>query len=1029
MENNNNLSHSNNLPNKQKKTKTIFVKNDDSANITLCFCPCNCECHNKLSQVNNYDSIKYINNPPSNLKKHSFSSNVLNPPKEYSFDYNNNTDINQRITKESLDKKSYLFSGSDNNKTEEYGDKESAFSNQGYGMPKKVNNEIIDSKSNASNNDNEYILYRNDITDFNKFINTLHEIKNKEKKMNRCFSQKEFNSKYSYNNQIQNNKNNNYQYEYSNQNDNLKNNVHNDYDKGKFYNNNKKKGKILSVDFINNNKLFRDISNTNKTSQNKKLKNNLSFNSINVNKFLNFSRTDKNKLLYNNSSKDLNTTKFSTSNRNYIINQENKTDNNYYKEDIINENNPNDYSYNFNYSQKENPNEKNNNNPLGHIVDNFVSMLKYKKNKAPVPCNDLYNINQCNDNIIKRKKNLNMGLIKEKPKFTYQYQYQSKDLSCFGNRIKRIEIYKKNIVGKREIKSKKDEFEKKYGKNFNDINYKNKKCDDNSNNNSFSYGIYDNNKLYKFSKYADGKNSKKNKNIDNNPYRENENKSYSYKPDKNNNSNKENNKYYFDYSSSNIKDINDLSDKNLNKDKKEENSKPNNYTNYSKEKGTNKFKIEAFDIFIQDKKNKIKNKEINYQMNNNSPSKQNKTIEIQSLSKLTYYPIMQSGHSEKNTIMSKQENEQKEKNLSQSMVVGNKKRFRIETVPEKVRKLISKKAKLNLKNLKLSSKLNLDTNLTLSEECKKNCENLKRNIALNPKSIFTIYENCIKPVVLAFDIENKTFSFQDFYDFGNFEENFKLSLNRGNLYITIDTNLYIITGKNHDMLYMFDSIKKTMNKLCNLKNNHSNGSLLYFENNLICLSGDHNKIVEMYSINKNEWTYLPEMLIERSNSASCLMNNKDNRYIFNLFGYNSKTKIYLNTIEYLVINKKDFGWKYLRYNNPSGISLNICNLFCFCNENKIIIFGGNNEKENKNNDKYILINFGKDFEKDINIKYGDKKIGNMDINQKYYFEKGHKRFYDKDTNEVFYEIFDNEYNCHLFKENDMSHDLFYFQSE
>ena len=165
--------------------------------------------------------------------------------------------------------------------------------------------------------------------------------------------------------------------------------------------------------------------------------------------------------------------------------------------------------------------------------------------------------------------------------------------------------------------------------------------------------------------------------------------------------------------------------------------------------------------------------------------------------------------------------------------------------------------------MSLSTKLNIDTNLSLSDENEIQNDynnNINRNIAISSQSIFTIYFSYEKPTILCFDIENKTFSFQDYSDFGNFEENYRLSLNNskneninndGNIFITIGTNLYIITGKNYDMLYMFDSIKKTMNKLCNLKNNHSNGTLLNYENNIICLSGEFNKKVGPVSAEKS----------------------------------------------------------------------------------------------------------------------------------------------------------------------------------
>ena len=128
------------------------------------------------------------------------------------------------------------------------------------------------------------------------------------------------------------------------------------------------------------------------------------------------------------------------------------------------------------------------------------------------------------------------------------------------------------------------------------------------------------------------------------------------------------------------------------------------------------------------------------------------------------------------------------------------------------------------------------------------------------------------------------------------------------------------------MLYTYDSTKKTMNKLYGLKNNHSNGSLLYYGNNIICLSGDYNKKDEIYSINNNKWNFLPEINIERSNSSTSIIHNK---YILILFGFNNPSNEYLNTIEYFNlsdINEEYSGWNYLKNNNPNLINLNIYNI-------------------------------------------------------------------------------------------------------
>ena len=218
-----------------------------------------------------------------------------------------------------------------------------------------------------------------------------------------------------------------------------------------------------------------------------------------------------------------------------------------------------------------------------------------------------------------------------------------------------------------------------------------------------------------------------------------------------------------------------------------------------------------------------------------------------------------------------------------------------------------------------------------------------------------------------------------------------------------------------------------MNKLCKLKDNHCNGNLLWYKNNIICLSGDYNKKVEIYSINKNQWDYLPDMLVERSNSSTCIIDNKENNneYIINLFGYNSASKKYLNTIEYLDLNKKDSSWKYLKYNNQDNIFLNIRNFFCInCEENKIVVIGGCNEKENIYNDNYIEIILGKNMEEGNIFEEKNKKL--KDINKKYSFCNVYKFIDSNNKNQIIYQIFDAEFNCHLFQGENLIHDVFYF---
>ena len=570
-------------------------------------------------------------------------------------------------------------------------------------------------------------------------------------------------------------------------------------------------------------------------------------------------------------------------------------------------------------------------------------------------------------------------------------------------------------------------------------------------------GIYSNNKTYKFNKYNEDITKKystydlKEKNNQNQFIPDINNRYYDEKSDDNINDNMNNNinielngrnnrdniniSNTNNTNNSNIKILNDLNKDNI----------PTSNNNYLTSPNDDMHENEKMDNLINYNNNKRK---INNNRNDNiqihefqiQDSKINNT-EIKSLSNLSNYPSPNNINS-KNDYIATKANEEKNQIISQPTNINSTKMTeKKESVSEKVKNLINHKAKININNLSLSSKLNIDTNLTLSDDNENingNNNHIKRNIEISPKTIFTIYNNYDKPLLLAFDIENKTFSFQEYSDFGNFEENYRLSLsineknnnsNKGNLFITIDNNLYIITGKNHDMLYMFDSLKKTIVKLCSLQNNHSNGTLLNYDNNIICLSGDYNKKVEMYSMKKNEWTNLPEMNIERSNSTSCIMNNKDNKYIFNIFGFNTQTKEYLNSIEYFIINKEDSCWKYLNYINPYLISLNIHNLFCVNYlDNKIVIIGGYNGKDNKNINKFIQIIFDKDnFENNIVVEEADRKLNGIDMNKKYLFCNGYKSY--KDKNDTIYEVFDSEFNCHLFKENKMEHDIYYLHNK
>ena len=969
-------------------------------NSNICRCKCDCECHKKIHSKTskNRTQIKKLNSNIFNLK--------LNPQ------------IQRKTISKAIKKNEYTFDPiSITNSTE-------------------PNQNIITTSNmgDLNNNYNGYILYRNDIKDFSIFLNALHKIKYKNsdaKKIPKSSSFKGIN---------------------------INRNIilEDDIKFNKNLNLNCYKGEI----FNNNNNKDNSITESDTRSYNQKsmsIYKNISLNDLRKNK-INFDKKKdtrtyqlysgnsiENTFLNNNYQKMNNANKendlYSINENNQILNKKNQTNNN----KLIPKNWNIDYNENYNYKknyfleEKFNTNDNHRISPLGHIVDNFVTMLKDKNiqmNKMirkNVVKNKNYWYNKYNEDIMIKKRRLEDKCLNNNK---LKNNYSCYDIIDKGNHIentnKKIYNKRKYPINERnnkihKMKEMKANYEEKYNNKINDnFNF------------SFNNKYFNNQILSENEKNAKNNTCIIKKNESLNKYKVGNSKTllknsfmnYIYK-------NKDSTKSENKKKGIEIKYINEINkENNINKDKNIDKKINNTGLNGIKKKNINKnikcfqnnnnklkLTIETFNIFIHDKKEN-KDKNIS-KLNDNSfidksglsPSKFEKNIEIQNISNLSYNP--------NHTLLISKEG------LDQSHILLNKSKNYCETVAEKVKKLIKKKASENSKKPSLLSKLNLNTDLTLtdSEKSEKELTDtnvIKRNINLSCKSFFCIYYKYDKISILAFDFENKTFSLHDYSDFDNFEENYRLSLNKGNLFLNIGKFFYIITGKNYDLLYMFDSKKKTMNKLCKLNNNHSNGNLIYYENNLICLSGDFNKSVEKYNIKKNVWNNMPEMIKERSGSGVVILNNK---YIVNLFGYNSPTKKYLSNIEYFdKTNKLNSAWKFIECNN---FSLKIKNFFCINNNNKIIIVGGikyneNDKEKMKYNNNFIKIIFSeKNLDKENHVKIEELIGKSRDINKNknYSFLKGGKKF--EEQKDIYYEVFDDKYNCHIFKGNKNSHDIYY----
>ena len=361
---------------------------------------------------------------------------------------------------------------------------------------------------------------------------------------------------------------------------------------------------------------------------------------------------------------------------------------------------------------------------------------------------------------------------------------------------------------------------------------------------------------------------------------------------------------------------------------------------------------------------------------------------------------------ENNVLKEKKANENEEVTTNVTTQIMKKKSKRIITTSNSSKRLLST--------------LKIHTDLSLSPDLK-----MKENVPLSETLIFTQILDGKNKTILCYDLEQKFFKLLDFADFGEFLDN--LTFDDNNIYLTNRSNLfYIVTGTNSDKFYCFDCKKNRVLKYQNLNNNHSKGNLIELdENRFICLSGEFNKKVEIYDLQKNEWNDLPEMLIERANFGCVIIRDK----IFCVFGFNQPTKKYLNSIEFYDLNNlndvNNSQWEIFNYQiNDENISLYIKGLFCInYNNDKIILVGGfNGEKEEFVSNFYqVVLNDNNDSEG--YVEEVNRKLKDFGKNKGYIYKTQSREYLDEKNNNCI-AIYDNEDKIHLFEINSMTHDIF-----
>ena len=385
-------------------------------------------------------------------------------------------------------------------------------------------------------------------------------------------------------------------------------------------------------------------------------------------------------------------------------------------------------------------------------------------------------------------------------------------------------------------------------------------------------------------------------------------------------------------------------------------------------------------------------------------------------------------------------------NISCINMNNNNKEVYVKKITTTMKKKIKKSASQKLRINKIYN--NLSLNLINKDMINNyNCQNVDLIHNASKKVIYTLFTSEKKKTLLSFDIVKRQFNLINYKDLDNFELNYNESyiikennlLNNDSIFLinnSKNNNFYIVTGKNTDLLYMFNSKNKTMNKICQFENNHSKGCLIYYNNNIFCLSGNHNKKVEIFSESNNSLINIDEMNIERCNFSACIIQNK---YIFALFGYNYPTQQYLDTIEFYELDNLEqnlnnynnkCGWKYLNYKNNKLSNLNIEGHLCFnYHDEKIIFFGGFNGKNNEAVDSfYQLVLNGDNFNigqsnRGVYVEKINTKLNDIYKNGCYFFGNNNGLMLEDNL----FTSFDNNSHVHILDIDKMIYNIYSFE--
>ena len=226
-----------------------------------------------------------------------------------------------------------------------------------------------------------------------------------------------------------------------------------------------------------------------------------------------------------------------------------------------------------------------------------------------------------------------------------------------------------------------------------------------------------------------------------------------------------------------------------------------------------------------------------------------------------------------------------------------------------------------------------------------------------------------------FDLKKRHWSKKKILEIEDISDNFNKDYQyEGTILYNTLNGVFLLTGKKIDILYYYNPLNETINKICKFNNSHDNGALMLDKehNRLFVLGGKNTYSCEYYSFNEKKIFPVPDLNRERANASYIISNNK----IYAFFGFSYEKNNYAQSIEF-IDNKKLDKWHEINDIKilNKDISFDIESVSTFLmkdNKNKIVIYCGiKGENEDFIEDNYYIFNT-EDNSIDLIDKYNSK---------------------------------------------------------